>query len=129
MSTKSEKVQKLLEKFSTELQGLIATGITDNETGMVIAGVIKDQKFNIENAGSLFTESYLKVSKAIEIMQGGNLKEILITSDNQFHILTSLCNGKYHHGVCVDSQQVLIGSLRTVSRLYHEEMEKLLEKF
>ena len=128
MATHMEKIQKLLEKFSQEVPGLIATGITDNETGMVIAGVIKDKSFDIENAGAHYTESYLKVAKATDILGGGQLKEILITSEKQFNLMTTLCNGRYHHGACVDSTQTMLGALRAISKLYHQEAEQLLSK-
>ena len=39
MESKVEKIQKIMEKLADEMPGILATGITDNETGMILAGV------------------------------------------------------------------------------------------
>ena len=125
MESKVEKVQKIIEKLADEMPGILATGITDNETGMILAGVIKDTSFNMDEAGAFFTEAYQKSSKAVNIVGGGLLKEILITAENQINLMTTLKNGRYHLGICVHATAQL-GMVRVICKRFCEDMEKYL---
>lgn len=126
MAKISESLQKLLEKLADELPGFIASGITDNASGMVVAGVVRESDFNIDGAGAYFTEAYLKQFKALREVGGGLLKEILITGEKQIHLMTTLKGGKYHQGVCVHSNTTM-GLLRVINKKYQQEIEKLLQ--
>ena len=125
MANISEALQEVLEKLASELPGFIASGITDNKSGMVLAGVIRDPSFKIEVAGAFFTEAYLKQFQAVKEVGGGLMKEILITGENQLHLMTTLKGGKYHQGICVDSSTTL-GLLRVMTSKFQQEIEKLL---
>ena len=118
------KIDRSMKRLANEVPELLAAGITDNESGMVIAGAIKDPGFKIDEAGAYFTTAYKKATMAVNIVGGGLMKEILITAENQLNLMTTLKNGKYHLGVCVRSSAQL-GMVRVISNKYCEEMEKI----
>lgn len=125
MQSKVEKLQKLMEKLADEMPEILATGITDNETGMLLAGVLKDPNFKIDEAGAFFTEAYQKSIKAVKIVGGGLMKEVLITAENQIHMMITFKNGKYHLGICASSNAQL-GMIRVIYKNFWEDIEKLL---
>ena len=125
MQSKVEKLQKLMEKLADEMPEMLGGGITDNETGMLLAGVLRDPNFKIDEAGAFFTEAYQKSSKAVDIVGGGLMKEILITADNQIHLMTTLKEGKYHLGICVRSSAQL-GMVRVIYKRYSDDMDMVL---
>lgn len=125
MKLNVEKIDRTIKKLADDMPELLAVGITENESGMVIAGAIKDEAFKIDEAGAFFTDAYNKSSGAISIVGGGLMQEILITAENHINLMTSLKNGKYHLGICVRSKAKL-GMVRVVANNYREELEKLL---
>lgn len=125
MPIKVEKIQNVMEKLVEEMPEILATGITDNETGMILAGAIKDPTFKIDEAGAFFTEAYKKSCEAVKIVGGGLLKEVLITAENQINMMTTLKDGKYHLGICVRANAQL-GMVRVISKRFSDELEKLL---
>jgi len=125
MQTKVDKIQKLMEKLADEMPEILAAGITDNESGMVIAGSIVDPNFKIDEAGAFFTQAYQKAKKAVEMVGGGLMKEILITTENHIHLMTTLKGGKYHLGICVRSSAQL-GMVRVIYKKFWNDMDRLL---
>lgn len=126
MPFKVDKIQKLIEGLAKEMPGILAVGITENETGMVIAGTIVGPNFSLDQAGAYFTEAYQKSSKAVDIVGGGLMKEILITAQDQIHMMITLKDGKYHVGVCVRSDAQL-GMIRVICKNFQNEIEKYLD--
>ena len=125
MKKNVEKLQKTIEKLSDELPECLACGITDNDSGMVVAGFLKDTSFNMETAGAYFTEAYLKAKKAVEIVGGGLMSELLISSEDQINMMNTLKEGKYHIGISVRSAAQL-GMTRVIYKKFVNEIERLL---
>jgi len=125
MKTEVDKIEKVMKRLADEIPELLATGITDNEAGMIIAGVIKDTTFKIDEAGAYFTTAYQKAGIAVNIVGGGLMKEILITAEQQINLMMTLKDGKYHLGICVNAN-VQLGMVRVIAKKYWEEIEKLL---
>jgi predicted regulator of Ras-like GTPase activity (Roadblock/LC7/MglB family) len=125
MSKNVEKLQKVVERLLNELPGCLALGITDNESGMVVAGMVNDPNFNIDAAGAYFTDAYLKAKKAVDIVGGGLMSELLISSNEQINMMNTLKGGQYHIGISVRSTAQL-GMVRVIYKKFLDEIEKLL---
>lgn len=125
MADISTKLQTLLEQLAEQIPGFIASGITDNHSGMVLASVVRDPAYSADTASAFLSEAYTKLSRAIEEIGGGGLHEILITAHRQRHLLTSLQGGRYHHHICVRTSTQL-GLLRIKSARIQETIESLL---
>jgi predicted regulator of Ras-like GTPase activity (Roadblock/LC7/MglB family) len=97
MQQRATKLQKLLKKLASELPGVLAIGITDNENGLVIAGTREDPEYNIEAAGAYFTDAYLKSRKAVEIVGSDFMRELLILQRIPDSYFANAGEGEFSH--------------------------------
>ncbi|MCF6184773.1 MAG: hypothetical protein L3J56_09165 [Bacteroidales bacterium] len=122
MST-NEILKKFKEDAMNNIPGIIAFSIVDIKDGLSLISDTKNPKFNPETAAVYNLEvvkAKMKAIKALNLKE--NISEIMITLDNQIHILTVTDDNSFVIYVAIDSKDTSLGLVRSLLKEYSKEI-------
>ncbi|SES20939.1 hypothetical protein [Corynebacterium cystitidis] len=112
--TRQEELNSMLNGIASDLTGFIGASVVDMTTGMSLAAVSNRADFDLEVASAYNSEmvkAKLKTMRALNIKTG--LQDMLITLDDQFHLIRLLSQDQFVYAA-VSSQDTNLAILRSV---------------
>jgi len=124
MST-SEILRQFDDNVMNNLPGIIAFSVVDIKDGLSLISGTKNPKFDPEKAAMYNLEVVKAKFKAIAALGlKETISDIMITLDNQIHILTITDDNAYLIYVAVDSKATSLGMVRSLLKEYSAEAVK-----
>lgn len=120
-----------LDQFKEDIQknvpGFIAVSVTEIASGVCYVSLSDSDKFDPEVASAFNLEVAKAKMKAIEALGlTATIQDILITLDNQIHIIDMAENGEYFIYLAVDSDKANLGMTRALLKKYKKDIVKEL---
>ncbi len=126
MST-NEILKEFKENVMNNVPGVIAFSIVDIKDGLSLISGTKNPKFDPETAAVYNLEvvkAKLKAIKALGLKE--NISDIIITLDNQIHILNVTDDNSFIIYVAIDSKDTSLGMVRSLLNKYSSEIIKTM---
>lgn len=120
-----------LDQFKEDIQknvpGFIAVSVTEIASGVCYVSLSDKDNFDPEVASAFNLEVAKAKMKAIEALGlKAKIQDILITLDNQIHIIDMAENGEYFIYLAVDSDKANLGMTRALLKKYKKDIVKEL---
>lgn len=110
-----KNIEKFKKNIIANVSGLIAFTITDLDSGVALLSHSVVPDFDAELASSFNLEVAKAKMKAIEALGlDEKIVDILITLDNQIHIIDIAQNEEYFIYLAVDSRKINLGMTRSL---------------
>lgn len=116
----------VLEKFRSELPQFVSTDVVEIESGMSLAGISADPKFDAAAASACFAEVVKANARALDLLGLGasSTEDILITTGPAYLLLRMIGPGHYL-GVSITRQGTL-GFARALMQRYAPQILQAL---
>lgn len=116
-----------LDQFKEDIQknipGFIAVSVTEIASGVCYVSLSDSPDFDPEVASAFNLEVAKAKMKAIEALGlTAKIQDILITLDNQIHIIDIAENGEYFIYLAVDSDKANLGMTRALLKKYKKDI-------
>ncbi len=126
MST-NEILKEFKENVMNNVPGVIAFSIVDIKDGLSLISGTKNPKFDPEKAAIYNLEVVKAKFKAIDALGlKETISDILITLDNQIHILTVTNDNAFLIYVAINSKDTSLGLVRSLLKDYSSEIVKTM---
>lgn len=115
--------EQLLQRLLAGLPELLAAAVVEVESGQTLASFTTSREFNLGKALGFNAEVVRQQRRAMQALQlpaEEQLDEILITLQNQLHLLRLLADGRRFLYVAVDCRDTNLGIARAVMRSCQE---------
>ncbi|QNH62612.1 hypothetical protein [Hymenobacter sediminicola] len=115
--------EQLLKQLLSGLPELLAAAVVEVESGQLLASYTTSREFNLSKAIGFNAEVIRQQRRAMQALQlpaEEQLDDILITLQNQLHLLRLLSDGRRFLYVAVDCRDTNLGIARAVMRTCQE---------
>lgn len=105
-------VQKTLETLKTELAGFLGAALVDHDSGMTLGTYGSGLNLDVAAAGNTeVVRAKLRVMEQLDI--GGGIEDILITLDDQLHLIRPIGDTLFLY-LALDRKQGNLGMARHI---------------
>lgn len=113
--THQETLNNYLNEIANDLGGFIGASIVDLDTGMSLASTSRYSNFDLDVAAAYNSEMVKSKFKAMDALHiaPGSLQDMLLTLEDQFHLIKILDNNLFVY-VAAFSAQTNLALMRTV---------------
>ncbi len=123
-------LDEILVKFKGEIPEFMATAVVNLETGLYIAGIASDTRFDYQVASALYSEVIKAHEKGAEMLGGeevlGETEDILITMEKVYILLRKL-GKKHYHGLAI-TRKGNLGLSRVIMKKYEPFLMEALKE-
>ncbi|STC69534.1 MULTISPECIES: hypothetical protein [Corynebacterium] len=112
--SQQEALNNMLQSIADNIDGFIGASVVDMTTGMAMASLSHQSDFDLDIAAAYNAEmvkAKVKTMQALNITSG--LQDMLITLDDQFHLIRMLNEGEFVYAA-VSSASTNLAMLRAV---------------
>lgn len=119
----SNFLEQFIEDVKTNVPGYVAVTITEVSTGVCYVSNSEKKDFDPEIASAYNLEVVKAKQNAIKALGlKSNIQDILITLNNQIHIIDLSENGEYFIYLAVDSSKANLGMTRALLKKYKKDV-------
>ncbi len=97
-------LQKIQEKFKSEIQGFVSAVVVEAEQSLLIAGTSVDPSFDTSVPVGFFNEVFRSANNAFHAAEWGVPDNILISGTQSNVVIFNLKNGAYWQGICITKE-------------------------
>ncbi|MGY5352830.1 hypothetical protein ACXGQW_09780 [Wenyingzhuangia sp. IMCC45533] len=123
----TNELNEFKEGIVKDMSGLIAFSITEIETGVSYISHSNDSSFDVEIMASYNLEvlkAQVKAVKALEIQE--KIEDILVTFENQIHIVDISEDASYFIYLAVDSSKNNLGMTRSILKKHKSALKDVI---
>ncbi|GGX20509.1 hypothetical protein [Aquimarina muelleri] len=119
----SNFLDQFIEDIKTNVPGYVAVTVTEVSTGVCYVSHSESADFDPEIASAYNLEVVKAKQNAIKALGlTSNIQDILITLNNQIHIIDLSENGEYFIYLAVDSTKANLGMTRALLKKYKKDV-------
>lgn len=122
------KLSEIMEQFSTEVDGFIASSVFDPISGQGVVDKSLIEEFDPEIPNAYVSEIIKEHEKALRALKmPAKTYDILITTNKIFFITRALEGSKFYHG-CAFQKSGNLGMAREIMKKYEPKLVVELKK-
>ena len=119
----SNFLEQFVDDMKSNVPGYIAVSVTEVASGVCYASHSEKSEFDPEVASAFNLEVVKAKQNAIKALNlEANIQDILITLDDQIHLIDLSENGEYFFYLAVDSSQANLGMSRALLKKYKKDV-------
>ncbi len=119
----SNFLEQFIEDIKTNVPGYVAVTVTEVSTGVCYVSHSEKSDFDPEIASAYNLEVVKAKKNAIKALElTSNIQDILITLNDQIHIIDLSENGEYFIYLAVDSSKANLGMTRALLKKYKKDV-------
>lgn len=119
----SNFLDQFIEDIKTNVPGYVAVTVTEVSTGVCYVSHSEKSDFDPEIASAYNLEVVKAKKNAIKALElTSNIQDILITLNDQIHIIDLSENGEYFIYLAVDSSKANLGMTRALLKKYKKDV-------
>lgn len=114
MTSQEQQLTLIIEAIAHDVNGFIGASVVDLESGMALTSISRRPEFDLDVASAYNAEMVKAKSKTIKALGlTSQLEDMLLTLDDQLHLITMLSDDKFLY-VAADRQSTNLAVVRSV---------------